>query len=295
MSEISGDPHPEDFMGSSSAVKRLAPVDTLADYLDEIGRYPLLTREKELALGRRIRNGDTKAVDTLVCANLRFVVSIAKKYQGRAVPLLDLIDEGNLGLVRAAQKFDETKGVRFITYGVWWIRQAILQALAEQSRIVRVPMHRAGALWSIGKRANALLLELGREPTAEEIANGMSITEEEVEKTLAISQTQLSLEAPMKPGEDGMLLDYLPDDVHPQPDEQAFTKARAELIQEALSHLKPREATILRLYFGLDGEEPMTLEQIGTVYGITRERVRQIRDRSLRKLRPRVKALAAVG
>ena len=282
-------------MGSSIAAKRLAPLDTLADYLDEIGRYPLLTREKELELGRRIRKGDAKAVDTLVCANLRFVVSIAKKYQGRAVPLLDLIDEGNLGLVRAAQKFDETKGVRFITYGVWWIRQAILQALAEQSRIVRVPMHRAGTLWSIGKRANALLLELGREPTAEEIAEGMSITEEEVAKTLAISQTQLSLEAPIKPGEDGMLLDYLPDDVNPQPDEQAFENARDESIQEALSHLKPREAKILRLYFGLDGEDTMTLEQIGSQFGITRERVRQIRDRSLRKLRPRMKHLAAAG
>lgn len=282
-------------MGSSSAAKRLAPVDTLADYLDEIGRYPLLTREQELALGRRIRAGDAKAVDTLVCANLRFVVSIAKKYQGRAVPLLDLIDEGNLGLVRAAQKFDETKGVRFITYGVWWIRQAILQALAEQSRIVRVPMHRAGTLWSIGKRANSLLLELGREPTAEEIADGMEITEEEVTKTLAISQTQLSLDAPMKPGEDGALLDYLPDDVTLQPDEQAFEKARSESIQEELSQLKERESKILRLYFGLDGDDSMTLEQIGSIFGITRERVRQIRDRTLRKLRGRMKHLVPVG
>ena len=282
-------------MASSSVAKRLAPVDTLADYLDDIGRYPLLTRAKELELGRRIRNGDRKAVDTLVCANLRFVVSIAKKYQGRAVPLLDLIDEGNLGLVRAAQKFDETKGVRFITYGVWWIRQAILQALAEQSRIVRVPMHRAGTLWTIGKRANALLLELGREPTAEEIADGMEITEEEVAKTLAISQTQLSLDAPVKPGEDGALLDYLPDDVTPQPDEQIFEKARAESIQEALSDLKERESKILRLYFGLNGEEPMTLEQIGGLFGITRERVRQIRDRSLRKLRGKMRQFAAAG
>jgi len=282
-------------MGSSSAAKRFAPVDTLADYLDDIGRYPLLTREQELDIGRRIRKGDRKAVDTLVCANLRFVVSIAKKYRGRAVPLLDLIDEGNLGLVRAALKFDETKGVRFITYAVWWVRQGILQALAEQSRIVRLPMHRAGTLWAIGKRANALLLELGREPTPEEIADGLPISEEEVVKTMAITQIQLSLDAPMTAGEDGMLLDYLPDEASPRPDEQTLDRALSESIQAAMSQLGEREAKILRLYFGLEGEEPMTLEQIGSLFGITRERVRQIRDRALRKLRPKMRHFAAAG
>jgi RNA polymerase primary sigma factor len=282
-------------MGSSSAPKRFAPVDTLVDYLDAIGRYPLLSREQELALGRRIRSGDAEAVNTLICANLRFVVSIAKRYQGRAVPLLDLIDEGNLGLVRAAQKFDETKGVRFISYAVWWVRQAILQALAQQSRIVRVPMHRAGTLWTIGKRANALLLELGREPTNEEIADGLPISEAEVATTLALSQRQLSLDAPLTPGEEGALLDYLPDDASRQPDEQTLEKARNEWIQEALSDLSARESRILRLYYGLTNEEPMTLEQIGSVLGITRERVRQIRDRALRRLRPKMKHLASAN
>ena len=282
-------------MGGSSAAKRLAPVDSLSDYLDEIGRYRLLTRDQEFELGRRIRGGDGRAVDALVCGNLRFVVSIAKKYQGRAVPLLDLIDEGNLALVRAAQKFDETKGVRFITYGVWWIRQAILQALAEQSRVVRVPMRHAGTLWHIGKRANALLLELGREPTSEEIARGTQLTVEEIAKTMAMSQTQLSLDAPLTAGEDGILLDYLPDDVSPPPDELALEEATRESILQALSQLGDRESKILRIYFGLDGEEPMTLEEIGTLLHITRERVRQIRDRALRKLRPKMKHLAAAG
>ena len=262
-----------------------AVIDSLSEYLDEIGRYPLLSRREELELGRRIRQGDREAVDALVCANLRFVVSMAKKYHGRQVSLLDLIDEGNLGLIRAAHKFDETKGIKFISYAVWWIRQAILQALAEQSRIVRVPLNRAGTLHRIGKRANALLQELGREPTHEEIADGMDITEEEVAKTMSISQTHLSLDAPMTPGEDNKLLDYLPDNLNPPPDEQTFEKALTESIEEALSHLKERESKILRLYFGLDGEEPMTLEQIGSLLGITRERVRQIKEKALARLR----------
>ena len=282
-------------MARSSAAARLAPVDPLSEYLDEIGRYRLLTRKEERALGRRIRKGDADAVNALVCANLRFVVSIAKKYQGRAVPLLDLIDEGNLGLVRAAERFDETKGVKFITYAVWWIRQAILQALSEQSRIVRVPPHRAGTLRTIGRRSNALLLELGREPTQVEIAEDMDITEEEVAKTMAMSLTSLSLDAPMTAGEESRLLDYLPDDLTPSPDEQAFEKALAESIEAALSELRERESRILRLYFGLGGVQSMTLAQIGSQLGITRERVRQIRDRGLRKLRARMPRLAFAG
>jgi RNA polymerase primary sigma factor len=220
-----------------------------------------------------------------VRSNLRFVVSVAKKYQNQGVSLSDLINEGNLGLIRAAHKFDETKGIKFISYAVWWIRQAILQALAEQSRIVRVPLNRAGTLHRIGKRANALLQELGREATHAEIADGMDITEEEVAKTMSISQVHLSLDAPLTPGEDNRLLDYLPDTVHPNPEDQTFDKARTEAIEESLCGLKEREAKILRLYFGIDEAEPMTLEEIGAQLGITRERVRQIKEKALSRLR----------
>ena len=258
---------------------------SLDQYLREISRYPLIAQEEEVTLAQRIRTNDPEALDKLVRSNLRFVVSVAKKYQNQGVSLADLINEGNLGLIRAAHKFDETKGIKFISYAVWWIRQAILQALAEQSRIVRVPLNRAGTLHRIGKRANALLQELGREPTHEEIALEMDITEEEVAKTISISQTHLSLDAPMTPGEDNRLLDYLPDTLNATPDEQTFEKALTEAIEESLSSLKEREAKILRLYFGLDSEEPMTLEQIGALLGITRERVRQIKEKALSRLR----------
>src|SRR5215207_9071980 len=212
------------------------------------------SREEEARLAQHIRKGDQDALDKLVRSNLRFVVSVAKKYQNQGVSLSDLINEGNLGLIRAAHKFDETKGIKFISYAVWWIRQAILQAL-------------------------------GREATHAEIAEGMDITEEEVAKTMSISQTHLSLDAPLTPGEDNKLLDYLPDNLNPTPDEQTFEKALTESIEEALAHLKERESKILRLYFGLDGEEPMTLEQIGSLLGITRERVRQIKEKALSRLR----------
>jgi RNA polymerase primary sigma factor len=254
-------------------------------YLREISLYPLIDRDEEVRLAQLIRRKDGDALEKLVRSNLRFVVSVAKKYQNQGVALADLINEGNLGLIRAAHKFDETKGIKFISYAVWWIRQAILQALAEQSRIVRVPLNRAGTLHRIGKRANALLQELGREPTHEEIAEEMDLTEEEVSKTISISQTHLSLDAPLTPGEDNKLLDYLPDNLNPTPDEQTFEKALTEAIEESLSSLKEREAKILRLYFGLDGEEPMTLEQIGSLLGITRERVRQIKEKALSRLR----------
>ncbi|MEX1187412.1 MAG: sigma-70 family RNA polymerase sigma factor [Gemmatimonadaceae bacterium] len=258
---------------------------SLDQYLRDISVYPLITREQEVELAKRIRKTDQEALDTLVRSNLRFVVSVAKKYQNQGVSLPDLINEGNLGLIRAAHKFDETKGIKFISYAVWWIRQAILQALAEQSRIVRVPLNRAGTLHRIGKRASSLLQELGREPTHEEIAEGMDITEEEVAKTMSISQTHLSLDAPMTPGEDNKLLDYLPDTLNPTPDEQTLEKALTDAVQESLSQLKEREAKILRLYFGLGESEPMTLEEIGAVLGITRERVRQIKEKALSRLR----------
>jgi RNA polymerase primary sigma factor len=258
---------------------------SLDQYLRDISVYPLITREQEVALAQKIRGDDQEALDTLVRSNLRFVVSVAKKYQNQGVSLSDLINEGNLGLIRAAHKFDETKGIKFISYAVWWIRQAILQALAEQSRIVRVPLNRAGTLHRIGKRASALLQELGREATHAEIANGTDLTEEEVAKTMAISQIHLSLDAPMTPGEDNRLLDYLPDTNNQTPDEETFDKALTESIAQALSGLKEREAKILKLYFGLDGSEPMTLEQIGAVLNITRERVRQIKEKALSRLR----------
>jgi RNA polymerase primary sigma factor len=272
-------------MAGTGKLKTRYEEGSLDQYLKDISQYPLISRDEEAALARRIRVDDQEALDKLVRSNLRFVVSVAKKYQNQGVSLSDLINEGNLGLIRAAHKFDETKGIKFISYAVWWIRQAILQALAEQSRIVRVPLNRAGTLHRIGKRAAALLQELGREATHAEIAHGMDITEEEVAKTMSISQATLSLDAPMAPGEDNKLLDYLPDTINPTPDEQIFVKALTESIEEALSHLKERESKILRLYFGLDGNEPMTLEEIGALLGITRERVRQIKEKALSRLR----------
>ncbi len=262
-------------------------------YLREISRYPLIPQTEEVRLAQGIRVGDAECLDKLVRSNLRFVVSVAKKYQNQGVSLSDLINEGNLGLIRAAHKFDETKGIKFISYAVWWIRQAILQALAEQSRIVRVPLNRAGALHRIGKRTSMLLQELGREPTPTEIAEGMDITLEEVQKTLSISRTHLSLDAPISPGEDNRLLDYLPDTQNSGSDSDTFEHALSESIEEVLGTLKERETRILRLYFGLDGPEPMTLEEIGSLLGITRERVRQIKEKALSRLRhvSRAKAL----
>ena len=259
---------------------------SLDQYLKEISAYPLIDREEEVRLAQHIRKGDAEALDKLVRSNLRFVVSVAKKYQNQGVPLSDLINEGNLGLIRAAHKFDETKGIKFISYAVWWIRQAILQALAEQSRIVRVPLNRAGALHRIGRRSSTLLQELGREPTVEEIATDLDISQEEVERTLAISQSHLSLDAPMTPGEDNRLLeDYLPDQYAPGTEDEAYQHALKNTIEEALATLKDREAKILGLYFGLDDQEPMTLEEIGSLLGITRERVRQIKEKALLRLR----------
>ena len=259
---------------------------SLDQYLQEISQYPLIDRAEEARLAKLIRKGEEEALDKLVRSNLRFVVSVAKKYQNQGVPLSDLINEGNLGLIRAAHKFDETKGIKFISYAVWWIRQAILQALAEQSRIVRVPLNRAGALYRVGRQKSNLLQELGREPTVEEIAQELDVTREEVERTLAIQQSHLSLDAPMQPGDEkGRLLDYLPDQFSPGPEDEAYEHALKATVQDALSSLKAREAKILRLYYGLDGQDPMTLEDIGSLLGITRERVRQIKEKALVRLR----------
>ncbi|MDT8367711.1 MAG: sigma-70 family RNA polymerase sigma factor [Longimicrobiales bacterium] len=261
------------------------PGGSLDQYLREISEYPLISREEEARLAQRIREGDSEALDKLVRSNLRFVVSVSKKYQNQGVPLADLINEGNLGLIRAAGKFDETKGVKFISYAVWWIRQAVLQALAEQSRIVRVPLNRAGALHRIGRQSSALLQQLGREPTAEEIAAELDMPKEEIERTLSIGRGHLSLDSPLSPEEGNRLLDYLPDQLSPGPEDETYERALRERIDELLSSLKEREAKVLRLYFGLDEQEPMTLEEIGTLLGVTRERVRQIREDALRRLR----------
>lgn len=254
-------------------------------YLRDISRYPLITQADEVSLAQRIHAGDQEALDTLVRSNLRFVVSVAKKYQNQGVSLADLINEGNLGLIRAAHKFDETKGIKFISYAVWWIRQSILQALAEQSRIVRVPLNRAGELHRIGRRTSALQQELGRDPTAGEIAEGMDLDIAEVERTLAISQAHVSLDAPMTPGEDNRLIDYLPDASERSADAATMAHALTEGIETAFKSLRDREAKILRLYFGLDSPDPMTLEEIGAMMGITRERVRQIKEKALQRLR----------
>ncbi len=258
---------------------------SLDQYLREISAYPLIDRAEEAELARRIRKGQKAALEKLVNSNLRFVVSIAKKYQNQGVALSDLINEGNLGLIRAAEKFDETRGVKFISYAVWWIRQAILQALAEQSRIVRVPLNRAGELHRIGKRSSALVQELGREPTVSELAEGLEVDPDELYRTMSIAMAHLSLDAPLVPGEDNKLLDYLADEVRPGPEEETFEKSLRTTVETALSTLKPREARILRLYYGLDSEEAMTLEEIGQQLGVTRERVRQIKERALARLR----------
>ena len=262
------------------------PIDgSLDQYFREISRYPLIDHDEEVRLAQGIRRGEEEALDKLVRSNLRFVVSVSKKYRNQGVPLPDLINEGNLGLIRAAHRFDETKGIRFVTYAVWWIRQAILQALAEQSRIFRVPMNRAGELYRIARRTAALVQELGREPTASEIAEGMGLRVEEVERTLAIAGSHLSLDAPMSPGENGSLLDCLPDSLSPGPDEETFEKALTDSLEVMLSTLEEREARILRLYFGLGGCSPRSLEEIGSEMGITRERVRQIKEKALGRLR----------
>lgn len=254
-------------------------------YLREISRYPLITQADECRLAARIRAGDDEALDQLVRSNLRFVVSVAKRYQNQGVSLADLINEGNLGLIRAAHKFDESRGIKFISYAVWWIRQAILQALAEQSRIVRVPLNRAGEMHRIGKQTSLLQQELGREPTASEIAEGLDLDVAAVEQTLAISQGHLSLDAPVTQGEDNRLLDYLADASERGSDAEAFEHALTEHIDASFRGLREREARILRLYYGLDRPEAMTLEEIGAMLGITRERVRQIKEKALARLR----------
>lgn len=258
---------------------------SLRRYLNEIGRYPLIDRTEEARLAEEVRGGSEEALDKLVRSNLRFVVKVAKKYRNQGVPFQDLVNEGNVGLIRAARKFDERKGIKFVTYAVWWIRQAILQAIAEQSRIVRVPLNRAAALHRLGQRKSSLRQNLGREPTMDELADGLELSQSALDATLAVSRSHLSLDAPAGPEDENSLLDYLPDPISPRPDEYVFENALKEMLNSALSTLDERQARVLRLYYGLDDDEPKTLEEIGGVLGVTRERVRQIKEKALARLR----------
>ena len=270
---------------STSAIRHeRVPSDSLATYLREIGRYPLLSPTDEAVLARRIRAGDRKALDRLVCANLRFVVSIAKKYQHQGVPLSDLIDEGNLGLIRAAERFDEAKGVKFISYAVWWVRQSVVQAVAEYGHPMRVPVGRVGVLRRVARHADALRQELGREPTRAEVILDSGVSEAEAAITLPIARSSISLDEPLGDDE-ARLIDYLADDTAIPPDREAAQDDLAVSIDAALGQLRGREATVIRLYFGFDGDEPMTLEAIGERLGVTRERVRQLKERALSRLR----------
>ena len=264
---------------------RTSTEDSLSTYLREIARYPLLTREEEAKLARRIRKGDAEAVNRLVTSNLRFVVSVAKKYHNSRMSLSDLIDEGNLGLMRAAERFDERHNTRFISYAVWWIRQAILQALADQSHIIRIPLSRAATLHRVGRQANALGQALGRDPTNEELSASMDMSERVVSDTMQLARSYVSLDAPLGTADDARLLDYIPDELSPAPDDEIAETVRQEFVRRALAPLKGREATVLKLYFGFDGNEPLTLEEIGVQLGVTRERVRQIKERALFRLR----------
>jgi RNA polymerase primary sigma factor len=255
-------------------------------YLKEINNTPLLTREQERDLAKKIRKGDEKALHALVKANLRFVVSIAKQYVNQGLSLADLVNEGNLGLIKAAYRFDEKRGYKFISYAVWWIRQAMLQALAEQSRIVRLPLNRAGTLYRIGKAARQLDQELGRNPEVSEIADKLKLPHDEVRDTMQIANSHLSLDASFSNDqEENSLVDYLADDNLEAPDEQTYVNALSDDMQKALDTLTDRERQILSLYFGIEGEEPLTLEEIGKRMNLTRERIRQIKEKAILRLR----------
>ena len=258
---------------------------SLDRYLQEIGEVELLTAVEEVDLAREIKRGSQDALEKLTKANLRFVVSVAKQYQNQGLSLGDLINEGNLGLIKAAKRFDETKGFKFISYAVWWIRQAILQALAEQSRIVRLPLNRVGALHKIGKTSSGLEQEFGREPSANEIADELEMSPFEVMDTLKISSRHLSLDAPFNDGEDNRLLDVLEDKFQPSPDEKLMKDSLKGEIAKALSTLTEREAEVISLYFGINRDHSLTLEEIGEKFKLTRERVRQIKEKAIKRLR----------
>lgn len=258
---------------------------SLDKYLQEIGKVDLLTPDEEVELAKRIKEGDQIALEKLTKANLRFVVSVAKQYQNQGLSLGDLINEGNLGLIKAAQRFDETRGFKFISYAVWWIRQSILQALAEQSRIVRLPLNRVGSLNKISKTFSELEQKYEREPSPEELAEVLDVTTAEVVDTMKISGRHVSMDAPFVQGEENSLLDVLENDTEETPDSGLMNDSLRREVQRALSTLTQREADVITLYFGLNGEHAMTLEEIGEKFNLTRERVRQIKEKAIRRLR----------
>ena len=257
---------------------------SLDKYLQEIGKEDLITVEEEVELAQRIRKGDQKALEKLTRANLRFIVSVAKQYQNQGLSLPDLINEGNLGLIKAAEKFDETRGFKFISYAVWWIRQSILQALAEQSRIVRLPLNQVGSLNKINKAFSRFEQENERRPSPEELADSLDLPAEKVADTLRVSGRHISVDAPFVEGEDNSLLDVLVNDDSPIADRTLINESLSTEVERALSTLTERERDIIKLFFGINTQE-MTLEEIGEKFGLTRERVRQIKEKAIRRLR----------
>jgi RNA polymerase primary sigma factor len=258
---------------------------SLDKYLQEIGRVDLITAEDEVKLAQRIKQGDQLALEKLAKANLRFVVSVSKQYQNQGLTLPDLINEGNLGLIKAAQRFDETRGFKFISYAVWWIRQSILQALAEQSRIVRLPLNKIGSINKINKAFAALEQDLGRAPNHEEIAEKLDISLNEVKESMKNAGRHVSMDAPLIQDEDTNMYDVIRENDTPTPETGLIYDSLRKEISRAISTLTPRESDVVRLYFGLDGAHPMTLEEIGEKFDLTRERVRQIKEKAIRRLK----------
>jgi RNA polymerase primary sigma factor len=258
---------------------------SLDKYLQEIGKVDLITADEEVELAQRIKAGDQRALEELTKANLRFVVSVAKQYQNQGLTLPDLINEGNLGLIKAAQRFDETRGFKFISYAVWWIRQSILQALAEQSRIVRLPLNKIGSINKINKTFAFLEQSHERPPSPEEIAKELDMTINDVKESMKNSGRHVSMDAPLVEGEDSNLYDVLRSGESPNPDRDLLHESLRTEIERALETLTPREADVIRLYFGLASQHPMTLEEIGETFDLTRERVRQIKEKAIRRLK----------
>ena len=260
---------------------------SLDKYLQEIGRVDLITAEEEVELARRIKKGDQVALEKLTKANLRFVVSVSKQYQNQGLSLPDLINEGNLGLIKAAQRFDETRGFKFISYAVWWIRQSILQALAEQSRIVRLPLNKIGSINKINKAFARLEQEFERPPTAAELAETLDMTLDEVKQSMKNAGRHVSMDAPLKDGDESSsnMYDVMRTGDTPSPDTDLMTESLRKEIERSLRTLTPREGDVIRLYFGLNGEHPMTLEEIGARFDLTLERVRQIKEKAIRRLK----------
>jgi len=262
--------------------------ESLEKYLLEIGKEELLSSDEEVELAQRIRKGDRRALEKLTRANLRFVVSVAKQYQNQGLSLSDLIDEGNLGLIKAAEKFDETRGFKFISYAVWWIRQSILQAIAEQSRIVRLPLNQVGAVNRINREANRFEQENERRPSVEELSEKTDLPEEKIDDALQVNGRHVSVDAPFIDGEDNSLLDVLVNDDAPMADRQLVIESLRSEIANALKMLSDRERKVIEAFFGINQPE-MTLEEIGVKYGLTRERVRQIKEKAIRRLRSNTK------